>query len=61
MYLSLPLPIKKKTKTKIVYVPYNPSERPQQMIVTLKKDASIAHLKKEVARMTNVEDPSTVS
>ncbi|ORY94916.1 hypothetical protein BCR43DRAFT_442396 [Syncephalastrum racemosum] len=60
MYLSLPLPIKKKTKTTVIYIPYNPSERPQQMIVTLKKDASIAHLKKEVARLTNVQDPSTL-
>lgn len=60
MYLSLPLPIKKKIKTTVVYVPYDPTQRIQRMIVTLNKDASIAHLQKEVARMMSVDDPSTV-
>ncbi|KAL0088271.1 hypothetical protein F4703DRAFT_1734652 [Phycomyces blakesleeanus] len=59
MYLSLPLPIEKKTKMKLVYVPYDPSERPQRLVVTLNKDASISHLRVEVAKLVNVEDPST--
>lgn len=61
MYLSLPLPIKKKSKTSIVYVPYDPSQQLQRMVVTLSKEASIAHLQKEVAKMMSVEDPNTVS
>lgn len=61
MYLSLPLPIKKKSKTSIVYVPYDPSQQLQKMVVTLSKEASIAHLQKEVAKMMSVEDPNTVS
>ncbi|CEI91625.1 Putative Ubiquitin carboxyl-terminal hydrolase [Rhizopus microsporus] len=60
MYLSLPLPIKKKSKTTIVYVPYDPMKRMQRVVVTLSKDASIAHLQREVARMMSVEDPSTL-
>lgn len=61
MYLSLPLPIKKQSKTPIVYVPYDPSERMQRVVVTLSKEASIAHLQKEVAKMMSVEDPNSVS
>lgn len=61
MYLSLPLPIKKKSKTSIVYVPYDPSQQLQRMVVTLSKEASIAHLQKEVAKMMSVEDPNSVS
>jgi ubiquitin carboxyl-terminal hydrolase 4/11/15 len=61
MYLSLPLPIKKKCKTTIVYVPYDPSKRLQRVVVTLSKEASIAHLQKEVAKMMSVEDPNAVS
>lgn len=60
MYLSLPLPIKKKSKTTIVYVPYDPTQRVQRVVVTLSKDASIAHLQKKVAEMMSVEDASTV-
>jgi hypothetical protein len=61
MYLSLPLPIKKQSKTTIVYVPYDPSQRLQRVVVTLSKEASIAHLQKEVAKMMSVEDPNSVS
>ncbi|CAO3674104.1 unnamed protein product [Rhizopus stolonifer] len=60
MYLSLPLPIKKKSKTTIVYVPYDPTQRVQRVVVTLSKDASIAHLQKKVAEMMSVEDASTL-
>lgn len=60
MYLSLPLPIKKKSKTSIVFVPYDPSQQLQRMVVTLNKEASIAHLQKEVAKMMSVEDPETL-
>ncbi|KAK4516826.1 Ribosomal_L14e domain-containing protein [Mucor velutinosus] len=60
MYLSLPLPIKKKSKTSIVYVPYDPSQQLQKMVVTLSKEASIAHLQKEVAKMMSVDDPNTL-
>ncbi|KAL7323542.1 hypothetical protein PS15p_211424 [Mucor circinelloides] len=60
MYLSLPLPIKKKSKTSIVYVPYDPSQQLQRMVVTLNKEASIAHLQKEVAKMMSVEDSNTL-
>ncbi|KAG2236115.1 hypothetical protein INT48_006131 [Thamnidium elegans] len=60
MYLSLPLPIKKQSKTSIIYVPYDPSQQMQRMVVTLSKDASIAHLQKEVARMMSVEDPTSL-
>ncbi|KAI9261956.1 hypothetical protein EDC94DRAFT_541251 [Helicostylum pulchrum] len=59
-YLSLPLPIKKKIKTPIVYVPYDPSQQIQRMVVTVGKDASIAHLQKEVAKMMSVEDPTSL-
>lgn len=61
MYLSLPLPIKKKSKTSIVYVPYDPSQQMKRVVVTLSKEASIAHLQKEVAKMMSVEDPDSVS
>jgi ubiquitin C-terminal hydrolase len=61
MYLSLPLPIKKKSKTTIVYVPYDPSQRLQHVVVTLSKEASIAHLQKEVAKMMSVQNPDHVS
>ncbi|KAI8098310.1 uncharacterized protein B0P05DRAFT_601403 [Gilbertella persicaria] len=60
MYLSLPLPIKKKSKTTIVYVPYDPSQQLKRVVVTLSKEASIAHLQKEVARMMSVEDPNSL-
>ncbi|KAI9267871.1 hypothetical protein BY458DRAFT_437110 [Sporodiniella umbellata] len=60
MYLSLPLPIKKKSKTTVVYVPYDPTKRMQRVVVTLSKDASIAHLQKKMAEMMSVEDPSTL-
>ncbi|KAF7729033.1 CSN-associated deubiquitinating enzyme Ubp12 [Apophysomyces ossiformis] len=60
MYLSLPLPIKKKSKTEVVYVPYDPSQKPMRMVVTLDKDASIKHLRNEVAKMTDVKDPDTL-
>ncbi|KAI8889866.1 cysteine proteinase [Backusella circina FSU 941] len=60
MYLSLPLPIKKKSKTKIIYMPYDPSQRMKSVTVTLSKEASIAHLQKEVAKMMSVDDPTTL-
>ncbi|GAN07744.1 ubiquitin carboxyl-terminal hydrolase 4 isoform X2 [Mucor ambiguus] len=60
MYLSLPLPIKKKSKTNVVYVPYDPSQQLQKMVVTLSKEASIAHLQKEVAKMMSVDDPNSL-
>lgn len=59
-YLSLPLPVKKQIKTSIVYVPYDPSQQMQRMVVTLNKEASIAHLQKEVAKMMSVEDPTSL-
>lgn len=61
MYLSLPLPIQKKRKTQLVYVPYDPSITPQRMTITLDKDASFKHLKDAVAKQVDVNDPSTVS
>ncbi|KAI7902187.1 uncharacterized protein BX663DRAFT_455790 [Cokeromyces recurvatus] len=60
MYLSLPLPIKKKSKITVVYVPYDPSQRLQRVVVTLNKEASIAHLQKELAKMMSVEDPNSL-
>lgn len=60
MYLSLPLPIKKKSKTTIIYVPYDPSQRLQKVVVTTSKEASIAHLQKEVAKMMNTQDPNAL-
>ncbi|KAI8639912.1 hypothetical protein BD408DRAFT_391413 [Parasitella parasitica] len=60
MYLSLPLPISKKSKTSIVYVPYDPSQQLKKMVVTLSKEASIAHLQKEVAKMMSVDDPNSL-
>ncbi|KAI9312465.1 hypothetical protein BX666DRAFT_1987680 [Dichotomocladium elegans] len=60
MYLSLPLPIKKKVKTQITFVPYNPSKRALRMVITLKKDSTISQLKAEVAKMVKVNDPSTL-
>ncbi|KAI9481305.1 MAG: hypothetical protein EXX96DRAFT_210288 [Benjaminiella poitrasii] len=60
MYLSLPLPIKKKSKVTVVYVPYDPSQRLQRVVVTLNNEASIAHLQKELAKMMSVEDPNTL-
>ncbi|KAI8372393.1 hypothetical protein BD560DRAFT_394819 [Blakeslea trispora] len=60
MYLSLPLPINKKSKTTIVYVPYDPSKQLQRVVVTLNKEASIAHLQKEVAKMMSVDDPNSL-
>jgi ubiquitin carboxyl-terminal hydrolase 4/11/15 len=61
MYLSLPLPIQKKCKTQLVYVPYDPSATPQRMVITLDKDASFKHLKDAVAKEVGVDDSSTVS
>ncbi|KAI8082722.1 uncharacterized protein BX664DRAFT_338921 [Halteromyces radiatus] len=60
MYLSLPLPIQKKRKTQLVYVPYDPSITPQRMTITLDKDASFKNLKDAVAKQVNVDDPSTL-
>ncbi|CAO3599291.1 unnamed protein product [Absidia cylindrospora] len=60
MYLSLPLPIQKKRKTKLVYVPYDPSLTPQRMVITLDKDASFKHLKDAVAKQVGVDDSSTL-
>lgn len=61
MYLSLPVPYKKQLKTSVIYVPYNPSQQLQRVVVTLDKDASIAHFQKEVARIMSVSEPNNVS
>lgn len=61
MYLSLPLPVSKLTHLKIVYVPYDPSERQKKMTITFENAASIEDLKKLVAKRCNVDDPSKVS
>ncbi|KAI7870840.1 hypothetical protein BDF14DRAFT_1770291 [Spinellus fusiger] len=60
MYLTLPLPIQKRTKIRLVYVPYDPSQRPQRILLTLNKEASIQHLKLQVAQQVKVRDPSTL-
>ncbi|KAI8075312.1 hypothetical protein BC940DRAFT_248979 [Gongronella butleri] len=60
MYLSLPLPIQKKRKTTVTYVPYDPSQHPKRMVITLDKDASISHLKSAVAKQMGVHDASTL-
>lgn len=60
MYLSLPLPIQKKIKIELVYVPYDPSQRARRLTTTFKKDADINDLKNKVAELAGVKDPSTV-
>ncbi|KAI8149283.1 hypothetical protein BJV82DRAFT_505194 [Fennellomyces sp. T-0311] len=60
MYLSLPVPGQKQTKTKVVYVPYDPSQRPQRITITTGKAAKIAELRDQVAKWNNVKDPSTL-
>ncbi|KAI9252990.1 hypothetical protein BDA99DRAFT_520573 [Phascolomyces articulosus] len=60
MYLSLPVPGQKETKTKVVYVPYDPSQRPQQIIITTKTGAKISDLCEQVAKFNGVEGPSTL-
>lgn len=61
MYLSLPLPIERKCKKTVVYVPYDPTQRMQRVVLTLNKDADIAQLQKEVAKIMSIKDASTVS
>jgi ubiquitin carboxyl-terminal hydrolase 4/11/15 len=61
MYLSLPLPIQKKIKIQVSFVPYDPSRRPVRLHLSLKKDAGIQHLKAQVAEQMNIENPNTVS
>ncbi|KAH8551162.1 hypothetical protein BGW37DRAFT_495026 [Umbelopsis sp. PMI_123] len=60
MYLSLPLPIQKKIKIQVAYIPYNPSRRPVRLHLSLKKDAGIQHLKAQVAELMGVENPNTL-
>ncbi|KAG0796871.1 hypothetical protein G6F22_004819 [Rhizopus arrhizus] len=60
MYLSLPLPIERKCKKTVVYVPYDPTQRMQRVVLTLNKDADIAQLQKEVAKIMSVKDASTL-
>ncbi|CAO3630396.1 unnamed protein product [Cunninghamella blakesleeana] len=60
MYLSLPLPVQKKTKLEIVYVPYDPSQPPQRIIITIEKDSSVKKLKNMVASQFNVEDSNNL-
>ncbi|KAI8972314.1 hypothetical protein BDB01DRAFT_730209 [Pilobolus umbonatus] len=60
MYLSLPLPVKKMIKTRVIYIPYAPSDRLESMVIKLNKEASIAHLQKEIATMKNIQDPSSL-
>lgn len=61
MYLSLPVPYKKQLKTSIIYVPYDPSQQLQRVVITLDKDASIAQFQKEVAKIMSVPEPNNVS
>lgn len=61
MYLSLPLPIDKKIKLQVAYVPYDPSRRPVRLHLSLKKDAGISHLKDQIAELMGVENSNTVS
>ncbi|KAG2179868.1 hypothetical protein INT43_003654, partial [Umbelopsis isabellina] len=56
MYLSLPLPIEKKIKLQVSYVPYDPSRRPMRLHFSLKKDAGIKHLKDHVAELMGVDN-----
>ncbi|KAG0182754.1 CSN-associated deubiquitinating enzyme Ubp12 [Apophysomyces sp. BC1021] len=60
MYLSLPIPIQKKSNVKIVFVPYDPSKRLQRLTVTVDRNAAINHLRNEAAKLVNVDDPSTL-
>ncbi|KAI9256600.1 hypothetical protein BDA99DRAFT_516870 [Phascolomyces articulosus] len=60
MYLSLPLPVQKKTHIKIVYVPYDPSERQRYMKLTFQSNASIEQLQELVAQRANIDDPTTL-
>ncbi|KAI8582965.1 hypothetical protein K450DRAFT_225674 [Umbelopsis ramanniana AG] len=60
MYLSLPLPIQKKIKIQVSFVPYDPSRRPVRLHLSLKKDAGIQHLKAQVAEQMNLETPNTL-
>ncbi|KAI8146293.1 hypothetical protein BJV82DRAFT_666085 [Fennellomyces sp. T-0311] len=60
MYLSLPLPVQKTTQIKVVYVPYDPSQRQRRMKLTFQSNASIEHLQEQVAQRVGVKDPSTL-
>ncbi|KAI8375932.1 uncharacterized protein BYT42DRAFT_499011 [Radiomyces spectabilis] len=60
MYLSLPLPIRKKRIMSVVYVPYDPQQKHEQITLSLPKDATIMHLRKQVADMVQIDDPSTL-
>ena len=61
MYLSLPLPVQKKTHIKVVYVPYDPSERQRRLKLTFQTNSSIEQLQEQVAQRVNIDDPTTVS
>ncbi|RUS18020.1 hypothetical protein BC938DRAFT_476087, partial [Jimgerdemannia flammicorona] len=58
MYLSLPLPIQKKSEVKLIYVPYDPARRPVRMTITVNKDSSIRQLKDQIAKWMDVGDTS---
>ncbi|OZJ02043.1 hypothetical protein BZG36_05083 [Bifiguratus adelaidae] len=50
MYLSLPMPIKKRTRLTVQYIPYDTTRRPLKLTVSLSKDASVQSLKSKVAK-----------
>ncbi|ORX47413.1 cysteine proteinase [Hesseltinella vesiculosa] len=56
MYLSLPLPIQKKRKITVTFMPFDPSQPAKKMVITLDKDASIKHLKNAVAKQVELVD-----
>ncbi|KAG2219921.1 hypothetical protein INT45_008558, partial [Circinella minor] len=60
MYLSLPLPVQKKTHIKVVYVPYDPSERQRRLKLTFQSNSSIEQLQEQVAQRANIDDPTTL-
>src|SRR4051812_12084778 len=59
MYLTLPLPIQKKTTIKLTFVQYEPSCKPIRMTITLNKESTAKHLKEQAAKLAHIEDVST--
>ncbi|KAL1924566.1 uncharacterized protein VTP21DRAFT_4220 [Calcarisporiella thermophila] len=61
MFLSLPLPISKKTKLSFIYVPYDPFSRPTKMSLVLPKGAFIRQLHEALAQKLSIDSDSLIT
>ncbi|CED82890.1 Ubiquitin C-terminal hydrolase [Phaffia rhodozyma] len=55
MYLTLPLPVKKKFETRVYYIPQDPLAARYQVDISVPKDSSFKHVKDLLAKWFNVD------